>query len=101
MLSNERFATALARKRSERFGTARVQQELRHHGIDPTQVRRTGDELQQTELERARTVWQKKFRGRATDDAARARQMRFLAARGFSGDVIIRVIRDSGQAPER
>jgi len=36
-------------------------------------------------------VWLKKFGGPASDAHERARQMRFLAARGFSGEVIRRV----------
>ena len=34
-----------------------------------------------------------KFAGPAADAAGRAKQMRFLAARGFGGDVIGRVLR--------
>jgi regulatory protein len=101
MVSDERFASALARNRSERFGAARVRQELRQHGIDPALVRRTVDGLRQTEFDRACAVWHKKFGGRATNEAARARQMRFLAARGFSGDVIMRVVRNGGGVEER
>lgn len=101
MLSDERFAMALARNRGERFGVARVRQELRQHGIDPSLVQRTVDELTRTELERARAVWQRKFRVRATDDAGRTQQMRFLAARGFSIDVIVRVVRNGADAEER
>ncbi|MGH8858455.1 MAG: recombination regulator RecX, partial [Polaromonas sp.] len=48
--------------------------------------------LKLSELERAREVWRKKFDGPAADAAGRARQMRFLAARGFGGDVIRRVV---------
>ena len=42
--------------------------------------------------ERAREVWQKRFSAPASDAAGRAKQMRFLAARGFSGEVIRRVM---------
>ena len=47
------------------------------------------------EVARARQVWQKKF-GAAPQDldaAGRARQMRFLLSRGFSGETIRRVLR--------
>jgi len=36
----------------------------------------------------------------ATDAQERARQMRFLAARGFSGDVVRRVVRDGSPDDE-
>jgi regulatory protein len=57
--------------------------------------------LQATELERARSVWRKKFgAGHATQaeprqpssPEERARQTRFLAARGFGGETIRRVV---------
>ena len=48
--------------------------------------------LKGSELERARDIWRKKFGGPAPDAADRAKQMRFLAARGFGGDVIRRVV---------
>ena len=41
---------------------------------------------------RARAVWGRKFGCLAEDAAARARQMRFLAGRGFSAEVIRRVV---------
>ena len=48
--------------------------------------------LQDTELERAQALWQRKFGAPATDLAGRARQVRFLVARGFAADVVRRVV---------
>lgn len=48
--------------------------------------------LRGTELERAREVWRRKFGEPAADAAGRAKQMRFLAARGFAGETIRRVL---------
>jgi regulatory protein len=45
-----------------------------------------------TELERAREVWLRRFGQPPADAAERARQMRFLAGRGFETDIIRRVI---------
>jgi regulatory protein len=50
------------------------------------------DTLRTSEVERAREVWRKKFGGPAQDAAGRAKQMRFLAGRGFGGDAIRRVV---------
>ena len=44
------------------------------------------------ELQRARAVWCKKYGAPAVDAVARAKQMRFLAGRGFSLDVVRRVV---------
>ena len=48
--------------------------------------------LKATEHERALAVWRKKFGVPPVDAQAAAKQMRFLAARGFGGDVIRRVV---------
>ena len=48
--------------------------------------------LRSTELERAREIWRRKFGAPPADAAERGKQTRFLAARGFGGDVIRRVL---------
>ena len=75
-------------------------QELRSKGLDDDLVRATAERLRATELERAQAVWRQRFGSVATDPQERARQMRFLAARGFSGDVVRRVVRDGGPDDE-
>ena len=64
--------------------------ELAQHGLalDAEQAA----QLRTTELERARALWQRRFGSPATDPAGRAKQMRFLAGRGFSGETIRRVV---------
>ena len=49
-------------------------------------------QLKDSELARAREVWSRKFGLPATEATDRARQMRFLAGRGFSSEVIHRVV---------
>jgi regulatory protein len=92
LLSDRRFTEVLVRSRGERFGAARVRQELRAHGVGDALVREAVGELARTELQRARAVWRRKFGAAPADAAERARQMRFLAQRGFDAEVIRRVI---------
>jgi len=90
-LSDARFAESRIHARAKRQGTARIKQELARHGVelDPDTAR----QLRETELARAREVWRRKYGGEpATEPAERARQMRFLAARGFAADVVRRVV---------
>lgn len=95
LLSDERYAAAQINSRGARLGDARLACELRSKGVSEELVSATlatGED----ELTRARRLWQRRFADRpsAADDATeRARQMRFLAARGFSGDTIRRVLR--------
>ena len=94
LLSDERYVEMRMNARSARFGNARLAHELRTQGIAgelvDTALNETTDELS-----RAREVWQRKFGALAdTQDASgRARQIRFLMGRGFSGETIRRVLR--------
>lgn len=93
LLSDERFTESLIHRRSARFGVARIRQELASHGVSASDVAESLDVLRASEFERARSVWLKRFGEPPTDSADRLRQMRFLAARGFSHEVIRRLVR--------
>jgi regulatory protein len=90
--SDERFAASLARRRSK-FGVARLAQELKTHGLDKSTLIETVQAAKDTELERAHEAWQKKFGTLTSDAKARAQQQRFLASRGFSAQVVSRVLK--------
>jgi regulatory protein len=93
-LSEERFVESVLHRKAARLGTARIRQELQGHGLAPEAVAGAVEQLRATEVERARAVWARRFGGEApADPSERARQMRFLAARGFATEVIRRVVR--------
>lgn len=91
-LSNERFAQSLVHRRAPRKGAALVVQELRQHGLPDEQVAQISEQLKETEVQRARSVWQRKFNRPPADRADYARQFRFLASRGFSPDCLRRIL---------
>jgi regulatory protein len=85
-LSDERFAESRVHVRAARYGNLRIRQELTQHGVAlGTEV---AQQLKESEARRAQEVWARKFGQVPQDAAERARQMRFLAARGFSGEAI-------------
>jgi len=92
-LSDVRFAEALVQSKQAKFGTTRLAYELRERGVADSVIREQLADLKDSELERARQVWQSKFGVIPTDAKARAKQMRFLQSRGFSLDVISKVVR--------
>jgi regulatory protein len=95
-LSVERFAESRVNARAERFGNLRIRQELARHEVtlDPE----AAQALAASELDRAQAVRERKFSAAAPDSReAAARQARFLGARGFSPEVIRRVLRDAGR----
>ena len=91
-LSEARLVESRINARASRYGNRRIQQELRQLGVAPDEEQQS--RLKETELARAREVWRRKFGGEVpTEAAARAKQMRFLATRGFSPEVVRRVLR--------
>lgn len=91
-ISEARVVESVINRRAARFGAARIKYELQNKGLGAEAVAGAMDRLKGSELERAREVWRRKFDGPAADAAGRAKQMRFLATRGFGGDVIRRVV---------
>ena len=92
-ISEARVAESLIHRRAGRLGAGRVLQELRGKGLDEELLAQAATRLRATEFERAHEVWRKKFGTPALDAAGRARQMRFLASRGFDAEVVRRVLR--------
>ncbi len=91
-INEQRVVDSVLHRRAARLGTGRVKQELQAKGISPEAVAEAVNSLRGTELERAREVWRKKFGEPAADPAGRAKQMRFLASRGFGAEAIRRVV---------
>jgi regulatory protein len=91
-LDESRFVESRVHARAARYGNRRIQQELAQHGLSLDAEAQAW--LKDSELARAREVWQRKFGERPPEDAAaRAKQTRFLVGRGFSAEVVRRVLR--------
>ncbi len=92
-ISEARVVESVLNRRAARLGSARVLHELRGKGLSADALADAQERLRASELERAQEVWRRKFGTPAADAAERARQARFLAARGFGGEVVARVLR--------
>jgi regulatory protein len=99
LLSNQRFAESLSRQRARKYGTARIVAELQLQGVPEDIVRAQSAELKATELQRAFEAWQKRFGLPPDSPKARAQQMRFLLARGFSSQVFYQLASQGFAAP--
>ncbi len=99
LLSDQRYAAGVARVRGARFGSQRVANELRQKGVGAEVAALVAD-LKAGDLDLALAVWARKFGVAPVDAAERARQMRFLQARGFPGDVIRKVVPKAGAGTE-
>ena len=92
-LSETRAAEQIVHARRGRYGPARVRRDLEAKGVSAELVSSTIATLKEGELESARAVWRRKFREPATNSAERAKQARFLMGRGFSSEVITKLLR--------
>jgi len=91
-LDETRFVESRLHVRAGRFGTQRIQQELARHGLKLDAEQQAT--LRETELERAREVWHRRFGAEPSREATeQARQTRFLLARGFAPDLVRRLLR--------
>ena len=96
-ISEQRVVESVVNRKQAKQGTALIKRELTSRGLDSEMVAAAVAQLQQTELERARAVWLKKFDSLPTDAASRGKQMRFLASRGFGSAAIARVLRSTAE----
>jgi len=96
LLSDARFAAGFVRQRASRYGDLRLSRDLRERGVAAADTDAAMATIGGTEAERALATWSRRFDALPTDAAERGRQGRYLQARGFSMDVIVRVL--SGKA---
>ena len=91
-LSDARFAEALVRRRSERYGMRRIKDELQRAGVASDASAALLDGLKISEFERAKELFERKFGEIAEDQKMRARQYRFLVSKGFNPEIVAKVI---------
>lgn len=94
-ISEARVVQSVVHQRAPRMGAMRVRQALQQKGVAPAAIAEAVAGLRDTELARAREVWARRFDAPAADAKERARQARFLMARGFGADIVGKVLRPS------
>ncbi|MDS4013489.1 MAG: regulatory protein RecX [Candidatus Accumulibacter sp.] len=95
LLSDQRYCENRVKLRGRKYGDARLAGELRAQGLADDLVE-AALAAGEDEASRAERICRRKFAGQSAasaDPAETARQIRFLAARGFSGETIRRVLR--------
>jgi regulatory protein len=94
LLSNHRFAESRTRVLARKYGAARIRQDLKARGVDEATIAQLapGDEL-----ERARAILERKYREPAASAEERAKRSRFLQSRGFSYEIISKLLSSRGE----
>jgi len=88
-LSDERYAETRAYWLSRKYGAAKIRQDLKTHGVADAVIDRVSAE---GDLEKARAILARKYREPATTREEKARRARFLQSRGFSYEIIRRLM---------
>jgi regulatory protein len=91
-INEDRVLESVIHRRASKLGGARLKQELQAKGLDAAAVSQALADLAPSEFERAREVWQKRYANPPQTPEERAKHARFLIARGFSGEVVRRVV---------
>lgn len=88
--SDERYAESYVHMRRKRgYGPLKIKQELQQRGVSSDLVDIFVEFNDKIWLDTACQAYEKKFSGKQLDTAnERAKRMRFLQSRGFTGDII-------------
>ncbi|SRR5258706_9101585 len=89
-LSDERYAQTRAHSLSRKYGAAKIRHDLRSRGISDDLSDRASSDT--NDLETAKKILHRKYREPAATREEKAKRARFLHGRGFSFDIIRRLI---------
>lgn len=91
-LSDRRFAESYVADHRARAGSIKLAYDLRQRGVSDALIESVLSQNRDSELERAREVWRKKFGAVAANATEKAKQMRFMQSRGFNMELTREVI---------
>jgi len=93
-LSEERFAEERTRRLSRKYGAARIRQDLKAKGVSEELISRFSSS--ENEMQKAKEILERKYRTPAATREEKAKRMRFLQSRGFSSDIIYKLLSSRG-----
>jgi len=88
-LSDDRYAEIRAHLLSRKYGAAKIRHDLKAHGVAEAVIERVSAE---GDLDRAKAILARKYRAPATTREEKAKRGRFLQSRGFSYEIIRKVL---------
>ena len=92
-LSDERYIESFINSKSKKYGSRKIKYLLNSKVKDSALIEQIYASNNTDELAQAKQIWQRKFAGLpAQDHKEKARQIRFMLNRGFSMDIIQKII---------
>jgi regulatory protein len=96
-LSDARFAQALIAQKAGRYGKRAIAHQLRQKQVAPAAADEALASMAVTdEIADATALWQRRFGVPPKDEREKARQVRFLQARGYTITIALKVLRSAG-----
>ena len=92
LLSDARFTEQVVHARKAKFGSSRIAHELRQKGVDDSLISAAIATVKTDEFANALDICRKKYKATPQTRSEWAKQARFLQSRGFSFDVIKKVL---------
>lgn len=87
-LNETRNAQSIASRKESKFGTRKIQAEMKQKGVPDEIALSVLTDLSQTEFSRAQNLWLKKFGALPTQPKEADQQMRYMITRGFSTQML-------------
>jgi len=98
-LSEARYAEQVIRSKARRFGPLKVAHFLREKGVDGEAIAAGLRAAGADGASSIEAVWKSRFRAQPANDRERARQTRFLQARGFPFEEIMKFMKERKTRP--
>src|SRR5450756_587186 len=92
-LSETRFAESRANALARKFGSRKIEHDLRSRGVSAEAVEHAVEQARTQELENCRAAWQRKFGVLPQTAAERGRRESASAGRGFSAEAVRQVLK--------
>jgi len=93
-LSESRYAEQVIRSKARRFGPIKIAHLLRSKGLDEDAISSGLRAAGVDGVSSIESVWKTRFREVPADEREKARQIRFLQARGFAFDEVLRFMKN-------
>jgi len=94
-LSDARYARAMATQKAGGYSRRSIAEALKAKGIARTDIERALAEAEADDEKALRALWQRRFGKPPTDEREKARQVRYLQARGFALSAIFKLLREA------
>lgn len=100
LLSDARYAEALVAQKAGRYGRRAIAHALKEKGVDAAAASSALEALAgRDEVAEALALWRRRYDSPPADRNEKARQVRFLLARGYAMSVALKALRRAGAPP--